>query len=57
MSALELLGALLLAAPFIAIGAIIKADIGWTGLLWVLGFMFAILAPITLGVYLLTGRG
>lgn len=55
MTAAQILGALLVASPFIALAVVSVRELGWGGLFAVFGGTAAIVAVICAGAYLLTG--
>ena len=55
MSATQIVGALLVASPFVALGAVWVRDFGWVDLLTHLAALVALAAVIGVGLVLLLG--
>jgi hypothetical protein len=55
MTAGQILGALLVAVPFVAVAVIIAVALGWRACLAVFGIVAAIVLTLGAGAYLLTG--
>lgn len=56
MSALQVIGALLVALPFLVLAVVAARELGWREVLLVFGASAATLAVVVLGVLLLTGE-